>query len=337
MSEPTKRKSGCLFAFFIVVLVLSVAINLVFLATEFSIDGLGGEKKFTETEIHKPAAGVKTKIAVIKLEGLISTGVAGGVGDTMVDDLKLQLTQALEDDKVKAIVVAIDSPGGEVNASDMIYEALKKAREKKKIVISMGVVAASGGYYSAMGGTYVMALDGTYTGSIGVIMSLPNFTDLLGKVGVEWITLKSGALKDVPSMTRKMTPPEREYLQRTIMQSYDKFVGIVATERKLDLEGLKNGNADGRVLSGRDAVAAKLVDEIGDLDAAILKAAELGQAVGSGSVKYESKAGIARYLKLLGKADTESSKKIELNLGGVNAALQLKPGVQYYVPAMLAP
>jgi protease-4 len=295
------------------------------------------EKKFKETEIHKPSGGVKTKIAVIKLDGLIATSVPGAIGDTMVDDLKLQLEQALEDDKVKAIVLAIDSPGGEVTASDLIYQAVKKASEKKTVVVSMGVVAASGGYYAAMGANHVMAHDATYTGSIGVIMSLPNFTDALGKIGVEWITLKSGALKDAPSMTRKMTPAEHEYLQRMIMQSYDKFVGIVAAARKLDVDALKAGPADGRVISGKDAKELKLIDDIGDLDAAILKAAEIAKVPGSGSVKYEKPAGLERYLKMLGEAKVDSSKKIEINLGGLENSLQLKPGQQYFVSPMLAP
>jgi protease-4 len=259
--------------------------------------------------------------------------MGGSVGDSMVEDMQLQLRQALEDKEVRAIVLAIDSPGGEVTASDIIYEAVKRAKAQKPVVVSMGSMAASGGYYIACGGSYLFAHDTTFTGSIGVIMQSLNYSELMGKVGVDMITFKSGKFKDMLSGTRTMTPEEREYVQALIMQTYGKFVGIVARDRGLPEEQLRAGVADGRVLSGQDALAAKLIDEIGGEDAAIRKAKELGKCPSATVVKYETAGGLGRYLKLLGNAEP---KKLEVNLTP-RSALPLEPGRLYLLPSLLAP
>jgi protease IV len=332
MSATSSNRIGCLGVFLVLVLCLSLLFNGLFLVGEmFSVRD---ERKFRETEVTGPLPQVKTKIVVLRLDGLIANSVPGYIGDSMVDDIKLQLEQAIEDRNVRAIVISIDSPGGEVTASDAIYSAIRKARDKKPIVISMGSLAASGGYYAALGGTHIFAHDTTFTGSIGVIMQSINYTDAMGKIGVEMLTFKSGQFKDMMSGSRKLTPEERDYIQGMVMQTYSKFVGIVASERKLPEQELRTGLADGRVISGKDAHAAKLIDELGDIDAAIAKAVELGKAPGSAVVKYETPKGLGRYLRMLGKA--EEPKKIEINLGAQNA-LPLKPGYQYLLPSILAP
>jgi len=147
-------------------------------------------------------------------------------------------------------VLSIDSPGGEVTASDVIYSAVCKARKQKPVVVYMGSMAASGGFYVACGGSYLMANDTTLTGSIGVIIQTLNYQQLLGKIGVEAVVFKSGQFKDILSGSRQMTPEEKEYIQKLVMQTYGKFVGIVATERKLPVEQLTKGIADGRIISG---------------------------------------------------------------------------------------
>jgi protease-4 len=330
MSAPSSNRPGCLGTFVILLLAVSVIFNVMFFVTGFYG---GSEAQFRETLMTPASPQVKTKIAVIRLDGLIASAVPGFVGDSMVDDVKLQLKQALNDGDVRAIVLAVDSPGGEVTASDMIYNAVKAAAAKKKVVISMGALAASGGYYVACGGSHIVAHDTTFTGSIGVIMSSLNYSEAMGKIGLEMVTFKSGQFKDMLSGSRKLTPEEREYLQGMIMQTYDKFVGIVAAERKLDVEVLKKGVADGRVISGKDAYAHKLVDELGDLDTAIAAAMKIGGAPGSAVVKYELPGGFGRYLRLLGKA--EPSKKIEINVGVEQ--LPLKPGYQYLLPGIVVP
>lgn len=332
MSANSSSRIGCLGVFLVVLLCLSLVFNALFLVGEFFT--IGDERKFHETQLTGPSGQVKTKIAVMRLDGLIANSVPGYIGDSMVEDIKLELKQALEDTSVRAIVLQIDSPGGEVTASDQIYSAIKKAREKKPIVVSMGSLAASGGYYAAMGASYIFAHETTFTGSIGVIMQTLNYSDAMGKLGLEMVTFKSGEFKDMLSGSKKMSPAEAEYVQSLVMQTYAKFVGIVAAERKLDEQALRTGLADGRVISGKDAQAAKLVDELGDLDAAIAKAMALGNAPGSAVVKYETPGGLGRLLRMLGKA--EPPKKIEVNVGP-QTALPLKPGYQYLLPSMLVP
>lgn len=333
MSANSSNRIGCLGVFLVVILCLSLLFNALFVVGGL-FGGLEEPRKFRETTVVDPVGQVKTKVALIRLEGLIASSVPGHVGDSMVDDLKLELKQALEDKEVVAIVLEINSPGGEVTASDIIYNAIRKAREKKPVVVSMGSLAASGGYYSALGASYIFAHETTFTGSIGVIMQSLNYSDAMGKLGLEMVTFKSGNLKDMLSGSRKLTPEEREYVQNLVMQTYGKFVGLVATERKLDEATLRTGLADGRVISGKDAKEAKLVDEIGDIEAAFAKAMELGKAPGSKVVKYESRGGLGKLFRALGQS--EESKKIEISLG-VQQPLQLKPGCIYMLPGIMVP
>ena len=332
MSANSPSRIGCLGVFLVLLLCLSLFFNLLFLVGEFFT--IESDHRFREAVITDGKPQVKSKIVVMRLDGLIASSMPGYVGDSMVDDIKLQLKQAVEDNSVRAIVITIDSPGGEVTASDLLYNAIKRAREKKPVVVSMGALAASGGYYAALGASHIYANDTTFTGSIGVIMQSLGYSDAMGKVGLELITFKSGAFKDMMSGARKLTPEEREYIQTMVMQTYSKFVGIVAAERKLPEADLRAGLADGRVISGKDAHAAKLVDDLGDVEAAIAKAMELGKAPGSTVVKYEMPGGIGRMLRLLGKS--EKPRKIEVNVG-LPQTLPLQPGYQYLLPSVFAP
>jgi len=253
----------------------------------------------------------------------------------MVDDLKIQLEQAATDDKVKAVVLYVDSPGGEVTASDSIYNAVRKVRDgaKKPVVIYMGSLAASGGYYVACGGNWLMANETTLTGSIGVIMHSYKYQELLGKVGVESITFKSGQFKDMLSGSREMTQEEKDYVQKMVMDTYGKFVGIVARERKLNEDELRHGLADGRVISGKDALAAKLINATGEVEDAYAKAMELGKAKGATVIRYESPFKLGKLFKLLGQSEKTS---VEIN---VTKALtpRLEAGRMYFLPSFYAP
>jgi protease-4 len=148
------------------------------------------------------------------------------------------------------------------------------------------------------------------------------------------VTFKSGKMKDMLSGSRPSTPEEREYVQNLVMQTYGKFVGIVAAERKIPEDALRNGVADGRVLSGKDALDAKLIDELGDLDTAVKKATELGGAPGATVVEYRAVESLSRYLRIFGKAD--DTKRVEINLGP-QSSLHLQPGRLYLLPEILAP
>jgi protease-4 len=330
----SEKRFGCLGVFIVVLLCLSLLFNFLFLVGSLFGLGSGGPDKFRENTLAPGEKNVSAKIAVIRLGGLISSGDMGlSVGATP-EEMKQQFKQALEDKDVRAIVLAIDSPGGEVTASDDIYNIIRKARDRKKIVVSMGAMAASGGYYAALGGSHIIARDTTFTGSIGVIMQTLNYADLFGKVGLQMVTFKSGKMKDMLSGSRPSTPEERDYVQNLVMQTYGKFVGIVATERNIPEDALRNGVADGRVLSGKDALEAKLIDQLGDLDDAVKKAIELGGAPGATVVEYRAIESFGRLLRIFGKAD--SSKKVEINLGP-QSSLHLQPGRLYLLPEILAP
>ncbi len=188
--------------------------------------------------------------------------LVGPIMDTK--EVVAELHKYAFDKDVAGLVLRIDSPGGAVGPSQEVYEAVKKLREQKPIVVSMGSVAASGGLYAAMGATKVFANAGTLTGSIGVIMQFPNFEKIANTVGLQMVTIKSGKLKDVGNPFRQMTEEESEFLQATINSAQEQFVAAVAEGRGLDPAKVREF-ADGRVLTGLRAKELGLVDEIGGL------------------------------------------------------------------------
>ena len=331
------RKLGCLSIFLAVALVASVFINLILAAASFR--RFGGTTQleeptpsFREVLVQRGARGSDDKIAVITMRGLISSSLPGNVGDTMVEDMRLALQQARDDDHVRAIVLEIDSPGGEVTASDVIYNWVVKTRARKPVIVYMDSLAASGGYYVACGGKYLMANETTITGSIGVIIQTLNYEQLFNKVGLSSVVFKSGKFKDMLSGTRPVTPEEREYIQSFVMKTYDKFLGIVARERNLPADGLRNSVADGRILSGKDALDNKLIDGVGQIEDAFAKAKELGRAPGATIVKYGPPFSFGRFLRAFGSADN----KIELTLPK-QLMPQLETGRAYFLPSFYAP
>ncbi|HYV47604.1 MAG TPA: signal peptide peptidase SppA [Myxococcaceae bacterium] len=202
-------------------------------------------------------------------------GVIEVVGE--IRDSKLLLKEIRdfsEDDHVKAVVVRIDSPGGAVGPSQEIYDAIRKLSKKKKVVASMGSIAASGGFYIACAAEKVYANPGTLTGSIGVIFAIPNFRGLMKWAGVEMNTITAGRMKDSGSPYREMTPEERAYFERVLHDVHEQFIEAVADGRKLKADDVRP-NADGRVFTGRQAKELKLVDELGGFDDAAEAAAKM--------------------------------------------------------------
>jgi protease-4 len=332
------RKLGCVTIFLFVALCASVLVNLVLAASAFF--HFGGttraeedRPRFREMVIERGTRRSESKVALITLRGLISSGVGGEVGDSMVDDLRWQLEQAREDDDVRAVVLEVDSPGGEVTASDMIYNAVVKTRARKPVVVYMDSLAASGGYYVSCGGKYLMANETSITGSIGVIIQTLNYEQLFNKIGLASVVFKSGKFKDMLNGARPITPEERDYIQGFVMKTYDKFLGIVARERNLPADALRNGIADGRVLSGRDALDNKLIDGVGQIEDAFAKAKELGHASDARIVKYGPPFALGRFLRLLSKG---GETKIELTLPG-QVGPQLQSGRAYFLPSYYAP
>lgn len=217
-----------------------------------------------------------SKILLMDLSGVISSSEKEGLipGPNMLASFKEELTKASKDDKVKALVLRINSPGGTVNASDILYHELKafKANKKIPVIASMMDVAASGGYYLAMATDAILVHPSTVTGSIGVIMLTVNARGLLEKVGVEASAITSGPRKDMGSPFRTMTPEEKAIFQSVIDSFYQRFLTVVQEGRpQLSADQIKK-LADGRIYSGDQAKAAGLVDDIGYLEEAIDRA-----------------------------------------------------------------
>jgi protease-4 len=189
------------------------------------------------------------------------------------NDLIDNIESAGENDQVRAIVLAVDSPGGGVVASDEIYHALTKV--EKPIVVVIGDLGASGGYYISMASDYIIANPNSLVGSIGVISEFPNAEGLLEKVGVDFVVITSGPRKDFGSPYREMTEAEREYWQVMVDEMYEGFVEIVASGRNMTAAEVRT-LADGSVYSGRQALELNLVDALGYEEDALAKAAELG-------------------------------------------------------------
>jgi protease IV len=233
----------------------------------------------------------RDKVAIIDVCGMILNARASGLfgdGDNPVSLFRERLDAAADDPRVKAVVLRINSPGGAVTASDIMYRDLICFRQKtgKPVVACMMDVAASGAYYLAMGADVVYAHPTTVTGSIGVIMSLYNAAGLAAKIGVASNPIKSGPIKDVGNPLREMTDEERAVLQGLVDNFYDQFVKIVCTGRRMPEDQVRL-LADGRVYAGTQAKALGLVDEIGYLEDAIHCAKSLAHLCDASVVAYE--------------------------------------------------
>lgn len=202
-----------------------------------------------------------------------------------------------EDDAIKAIVIRINSPGGAVGPAQEIYREIRKTVGTKTVVASMGAVAASGGYYVASAADGIVANPGTITGSIGVIMGYTNFGELLEKIGMVPVVIKSGPYKDTGSPTREMRDDEREILQAIIQTIHAQFVTAIAEGRKMARAEVERA-ADGRIITGEDAQARGLVDRLGNFQDALEWAAELAGIEGAVVPVYarDKKLTLLRYL-----------------------------------------
>ncbi len=197
-------------------------------------------------------------IGVIEIEGIITSS------KKVVHHIK----QFAEDPSIQGILVRVDSPGGGVAASQEIYEELRKAKQQKKIVVSMGALAASGGYYVSLPADLIVANPGTITGSIGVIMQFPVFQELMKKVGIDFEVIKSKEHKDIGSPYRKLTEKEKKLLQDVVTDVYEQFVQATCDARGLPKDSVLK-IADGRIITGRQAKELGLVDTLGSFEDAV--------------------------------------------------------------------
>ena len=209
------------------------------------------------------------KIAVIEVKGVIS-----GYMDTVSN-----IDKAQKDSSIKAVVLLVDSPGGAVGAAQEIYTAIEKLRKTKPVIVSMGNVAASGGYYISAPANVIYANPGTITGSIGVIIQHVDASQILNKIGIKIENIKSGQNKDILYPNHQLTPEQKKLLEATIKDVYDQFLDAIVKYRPIKKEELKK-YADGRIFSGKQAQKLGLVDKLGNIQDAINEAKKLAKLEG---------------------------------------------------------
>jgi len=273
--------SGCLITALVVLFFLGV--------TVIAFNFLSKDKLMASRE----------KVGVVEIKGVLTDSRA----------ILKQLGKFQDDPSIKAIVVRIDSPGGAVGPAQEILREIEKIKVKKKVVASLGTVAASGGYYIACGANLIMANKGTATGSIGVIMQFANVEELTKKIGLDFLTLKSGRYKDVGSPFRQMTPEEKEYMQLLLDNIYRQFISDVARNRKIPLEKMKS-LAEGKVYTGEEAKQVGLVDEFGNAQDAIEKAGRLGGIKGKVEAVYPQRERFSFLRLLLGDEGEETLSRL---------------------------
>lgn len=258
---------------FLVILCILVAFAIVFII----FSGLPGSLPPGSTATAVSGSG--DRIGLVELKGTITSS----------EEFNRQIKKYREDHSIRAILVRIDSPGGGVVASQEMYEELRKARESgKPVVVSMGALAASGGYYVACGGSRLVANRGTLTGSIGVISEFLQVRQALDKLGIDVKIIKAGRLKDAGTPTRPMTTLDERYFQSLMDEVHRQFIGVVRDERKLAEEKVVD-LADGRVFTGDQAVKEGLVDTLGTFEEAVSIAAQMAGIKGEPEIVRERK------------------------------------------------
>ncbi|HEY5346452.1 MAG TPA: signal peptide peptidase SppA, partial [Verrucomicrobiae bacterium] len=290
--------------------------------------------------------------AVITVDGIISGHDYDENHNNQVDVIQAQLDRASDDRRVKAVILKVDSPGGEVLASDEIYKAIrdfqtdepnengKPGRKGKPVICSMGSLAASGGYYISSGCRWIVANELTITCSIGVIMHGYNYRGLMDKVGVAPTTFKSGKFKDMLSGEREpseIPAEEHALVQSLINETYGRFTNVVAEGRSAaHVLNKKDGAvladdwmdyADGRVVSGSQALDLGLVDELGDFDDTVDRAMDITHLKSANLVEYRERYDLANFLSMFGQSSQAHDIKLDF---GVEAP-KLQAGLMYFL------
>lgn len=326
-APPAKKGRGWMIVALVLLglLGLSALFNVSHFANSFANVGREhfGGPRLEEVTLEDNDA--KEKIAVIRVEGIIASDMDSGYD--LVELIQEQLRRADDDHKVQAVVLKVNSPGGEVLASDEIYRLIADFQKDtgKPVVCSMGSLAASGGYYVSAPCRWIIANELTITGSIGVIMHGFNYRGLMDKVGLRREVYKSGKFKDMLSPDRsdaEIPPEERKMVQDLIDETYGKFKSIVAEGRAAAHKlNKKEGHAlaadwenyaDGRVVSGKEALRLGLVDQLGNFDTAVDKALDLAGLDTANLIEYEPKHDLAEFLRMFGKTD---ARALKLDLG----------------------
>jgi protease-4 len=357
---PRRGRGWMVFALILfVLLAISMLYNLgnfasnIFHGRPTHYAGHNAGPRLEETELPAGDPDAANKIAVIEVEGIITGRALDSGGFSIVDIIRAQLKRAEEDDKVKAVILRVDSPGGEVLASDEINRAIvdfQKKSPRKPVVASMGGLAASGGYYVSVPCRWIVANDLTLTGSIGVIISSYNYRGLMDKVGVLPETYKSGKFKDMLSGSREpseITAEEKDMVQGLINETYNRFKAVVQAGRNQAYEKNKENKsaedrgqaladnwqdfADGRVLSGTEAFKRGFVDQLGNFEVAIKRTKKLAGISEASLIQYQQRYDLSDFFRLFGKSD---AKSIKVDLG--MDVPKLQAGHMYFLsPAFL--
>ena len=249
-------------------LLLLLLVGVIFFLAVYLLGSLTGKRSLSLSD----------HVGVVTVEGVLRDS----------QDIVRQVEEFSRDEGVKAVVVRIDSPGGGVTPSQEIYDSLVELKTKKRIVVSMGSVAASGGYLIACAADKIVANPGTITGSISAIMHFANAEELLKKIGLKSSTVKSGKFKDIGSPTRPMTREEKALIQALVDDTYDQLLDVIARDRKIPKEALRK-IADGRIFTGRQARKLGLVDDLGGMDYAVRLAGKISGIKGKPEVAYPTK------------------------------------------------
>lgn len=293
-----------------------------------AVEEAGGSGVMRDWDEEIVKEGGHDRILLLHVDGVIMPGIADtafGAAGTSSDEMLAQLDQAMEDDTLKGIIVRVNSPGGDVVASDEIYRKLLQVKEETNLplVFSFGSTAASGGYYIATAGDKIVSNPLTVTGSIGVIMSSYNYRELADKVGVKEVIIKSGDLKDIGSGMREMTEEEKNVLQSVVNDSFDRFIEVIATGRDLTEEKVRD-LADGRIYTGQQAKELALVDELGTLEDAIGVTEEMAGIHNATVVRYAERFNFSSLFRVA--SQQMSGRQVQ----SVAEMLEMKPpGLMY--------
>jgi protease IV len=269
---------------------LLVLIGMIFFSAVYGLRLFRGQNSFNLGE----------KVGVVPIEGIISD--AGEIID--------QINEFEDNKSIRAVVLRVDTPGGSVAPAQEIFQAVVELRKKKKVVVSMGSVAASGGYLIAVAADKILANPGTITGSISAVMHYANVEELLKKVGVRSSVIKSGKFKDIGSPTRDMTSEERSLIQGIVNDVYDQFVKTISENRRIPLSKIVQ-LADGRIFTGRQAKELGLIDELGGLQDAILLAGRLSGMTEKPEIIYGMKKKKTFWKYLIRSMTTAVSEEIQ--------------------------
>ncbi|MCM8535295.1 MAG: signal peptide peptidase SppA [Lentisphaeraceae bacterium] len=316
MSE--KKTSIFKIIFIIAACAIAGFFGLIFIAAMAVGSQLPENKSFNEEVIKHTLS--QDKLAIIDITGVI---MPDKNNETIIEMIKA----AAKDDQVKGIILNMDTPGGGVTATDVIYHEVQKLRNKgKKVITCMQSVAASGGYYLAAGSDYIVANKTTITGSIGVIISTWNGKDMLEKIGVKPQIYKSGRLKDGLSPSRNPTAEENAIFDGMVGEMFDSFAEIVAKGRNIPLEEVKASPiGDARIFTAQQALDLKLIDQLGYLEDAIAKLESLTSTQGATIIKYKNQPTVME--ALMGADIREASESIKESM----PKLPLSKGGFYYL------